>query len=71
MIFMFLSQKVLIDEAQASLYQVQMFSKALGQRSGDDFHTAALATIVKQLSTFCDHLQVGLNGKTVSHGGWH
>ena len=50
--------QVLIDEAQASLYQVRMFSKAIGQRSADDFNMAALETAMKQLSTFCDQLQV-------------
>ena len=55
--------QVLIDEAKSSLYQVQLFSKAIGHRSGDEFNTAALATIVKQLNSFCDHLQVGISLK--------
>lgn len=58
--------QVLIDEAQAALYQLQKFSKAVGQRSVEDFNIAALTTAIKQLSTFCDHLQVSRNDKSSS-----
>ena len=38
-----------------------MFMKATSQRSGEDFNVAALGNVVKQLKTFCDHLQVCLD----------